>query len=252
MKLQNKVAIITGSTRGIGNAAAKCFAAEGAKVVIVGTKEEAGKKCVEEIEAAGGTAFFRKTNLSSEEDMHGLVQDTLQTYGKIDILVNNAGTDDPLVIEGVQDISMETWNRVMNINVTAPFFLSKLVIAEMEKTGGGVILNTGSVASTGAARGPFVYTVSKHALLGLTRELSVYHGPKGIRVNAILPGGVATDMIAGDLDPSNPAVAKIMACPAGRVATVDEVAKVMLFLVSDDASYIHGTGVTVDGGFTLL
>ena len=252
MKLQNKVAIITGSTRGIGNAIAKRFAKEGAKVVVVGTKEDAGTKCVSEIEALGGTAFFRKTNLSSEEDMKGLVQDTLQKYGQIDILINNAGTDDPLVIGGVQDVSMETWNRVMYVNVTAPFFLSKNVIPEMEKQGHGVIVNTASIASTGAARGPFVYTVSKHALLGLTRELSLYHGQKGIRVNAILPGGVATDMIAGDLDPSNPAVAKIQACPAGRLATPEEIANVALFLASEESSYIHGTGVTVDGGFTLL
>ena len=252
MKLQDKVAIITGSTRGIGNAIAKTFAKEGAKVVVVGTKEEAGKKCVSEIEEAGGIAFFRKTNLSSEEDMKGLVQDTIEKYGKVDILINNAGTDDPLVIGGVQDISMETWNRVMYVNVTAPFFLSKLVIPGMEEAGHGVIINTASIASTGAARGPFVYTVSKHAMLGLTRELSLFHGPKGVRINAILPGGVATDMIAGDMDPSNPAVAKIMACPAGRLATPEEIANVTLFLASDEASYIHGAGITVDGGFTLL
>ena len=252
MKLENKVALITGSTRGIGRAIAQRFAAEGAKVVVVGTNQQKGDDCVTAIKAAGGEALFRRTNLFDDADVAGLVDDALASYGRIDILVNNAGTDDPLAIRGVEDVSMDMWDKVMNVNVRAPFYLCKLVIPHMEEQGGGVILNTASIASTGAARGPFVYTVSKHAMLGLTRELSLYHGARGVRVNAVLPGGVATDMIAGDMDESNPAVAKIRAMPAGRLAAPEEIANVMAFLASDDASYIHGTGVTVDGGFTLL
>lgn len=252
MKLQDKVAIITGSTKGIGRATAKLFAQEGAKVIVCGTTESKGLSCVDEIKQAGGEAMFIKADMTDESSLQKLITGTLDAYGKIDILVNNAGVGDPLNICGVQDVTMENWDRVMQVNLKAPFILCKLAIPEMEKRGGGVIINTASVASTGAGRGPFVYTVSKHAMIGLTRELSIYHGQKGIRVNSILPGGIATDMIAGDVDESNPAVQKIKASPAGTLGHPDQVAKLMVFLASEDSSYIHGESIVIDGGFTLM
>jgi NAD(P)-dependent dehydrogenase (short-subunit alcohol dehydrogenase family) len=252
MKLENKVAIITGSTRGIGAAIAESFTKEGAKVVIVGTNEARGNAVVEKITAEGGTAFFQKANLNDMTSVQALIDATINTYGKIDILVNNAGVDDN--INATPDmITEETYDKVMNVNVKAPFFLCQKVMPVMAQNGGGAIVNMGSIASTGAGRGPIVYTISKHAMLGLTRELAFFAGHMGIRVNAILPGGVATEMIAEALnDPTNPAVQLIKASPAERPAEPEEIAKVAVFLASDDASYLHGEAITVDGGFTLL
>jgi NAD(P)-dependent dehydrogenase (short-subunit alcohol dehydrogenase family) len=252
MKLENKVAIITGSTRGIGAAVAEEFVKEGAKVVVVGTNAERGNAVVEKLKGLGGTAFFRKTNLGDMNEVQGLIDDTVAEYGKIDILVNNAGVDDD--INATPDmITEETYDRVMNVNVKGPFFLSQKVMPIMAKNGGGAIVNVGSIASTGAGRGPIVYTISKHAMLGLTRELAFFGGHQGININAILPGGVATDMIAEAMnDPTNPAVQLIKASPAERPAEPVEIARVAVFLASDDASYLHGEAITVDGGFTLL
>ena len=156
MKLQNQVAIITGSTKGIGKAAAKLMAAEGASVVVVGTTETAGQAVVEEIRAAGGEAFFQKTDVTSGSDLDALVQATLDKYGKIDILVNNAGVGGSLA--NMDQITDEEWDKVLATNLTAPFQLLKRVIPVMEKGGGGKVVNVASMASTGAGRGGIAYT----------------------------------------------------------------------------------------------
>jgi NAD(P)-dependent dehydrogenase (short-subunit alcohol dehydrogenase family) len=252
MKLENKIAIVTGSTKGIGAAIAEAFVKEGATVVVVGTNEARGNAVVEKLTAQGGTAFFQKTNLSDMASVQELIDVTVAKYGRIDILVNNAGVDDDITATPDQ-ITEEIYDKVMNVNVKAPFFLCQKVMAVMAQNGGGAIVNMGSIASTGAGRGPIVYTISKHAMLGLTRELAFFGGHMGIRINAILPGGVATEMIAEALkDESNPAVQLIKASPAERPAEPEEIAKVAVFLASEDASYLHGEAITVDGGFTLL
>lgn len=251
-KLQDKVAIITGSTRGIGRCIAKLFASEGAKVVVIGTNQQKGESCVDEIKESGGEAIFQNVDLNDIDSLHALVSSTLQHFGKIDILVNNAGLDDDITAP-LDSITPQIYDRVMNVNVKAPFFLSQEVIGIMAKNGGGTIVNMASIAATGGGRGPTIYTISKHALLGMTRQLSMLAGHAGVRINAILPGGVATEMIAESLkDETNPAVQLIKASPAGRPAEPEEIAKVALFLASDDSSYIHGEGIVVDGGFTLL
>jgi NAD(P)-dependent dehydrogenase (short-subunit alcohol dehydrogenase family) len=252
MKLKDKVAIVTGSTKGIGTSIAEEYVKEGAKVVVVGTNVERGNAVVEKLKAMGGTAFFQRTNLSDMVDVQKLIDVTVAEYGRIDILVNNAGVDDD--IKATPDmITEETYDRVMDINVKGPFFLCQKVMPIMAQNGGGAIVNVGSIASTGAGRGPIVYTISKHAMLGLTRELAFYGGHMGIRINAILPGGVATEMIAEALnDPTNPAVQMIKASPAERPAEPVEIARVAVFLASEDASYLHGEAITVDGGFTLM
>jgi NAD(P)-dependent dehydrogenase (short-subunit alcohol dehydrogenase family) len=252
MKLKDKVAIVTGSTKGIGTAIAEEYVKEGAKVVVVGTNAERGNAVVEKLKALGGTAFFQRTDLGNMDSVQALIDATIAEYGRIDILVNNAGVDDD--IKATPDmITEETYDRVMDVNVKGPFFLCQKVMPIMAGQGGGAIVNMGSIASTGAGRGPIVYTISKHALLGLTRELSFYGGHRGIRINAILPGGVATEMIAEALkDPTNPAVQMIKASPAERAAEPREIARVAVFLASEDASYLHGEAITVDGGFTLM
>ena len=209
MKLENKVAIITGSTRGIGRATAKLFAAEGAKVVVVGTNAELGESCVAEIKADGGKAIFCKTDVTSEESLSALVKAALDTYSRIDILVNNAGVGGSTA--NMNDITMDEWNKVLTTNLTAPFMLCKKVIPVMEEQGGGAIVNIASMASTGAGRGGLAYTSAKHGLLGLTRQMSMDHGRTGVRINAVLPGPIETDMIARVL-----AIPQHPVCKIGR------------------------------------
>ena len=251
MKLQNQVAIITGSTKGIGKAAAKLMAAEGASVVVVGTTEAAGQAVVEEIQAAGGQAFFQKTDVTSGSDLDALVQATLDKYGKIDILVNNAGVGGSLA--NMDQITDEEWDKVLATNLTAPFQLLKRVIPVMEKGGGGKVVNVASMASTGAGRGGIAYTSAKHGLLGLTRQVSLDHGHAGIRVNAVLPGPIDTQMIARILAlPQHPLNLKIKMSPAGRPGRPEEVAQAILFLASDESSFIQGAALAVDGGYTIF
>ena len=239
MKLENKVAIITGSTRGIGRATAELFAKEGAKVVVVGTKEELGKEVAEEIKAAGGEAIFCKTDVTSDESLENLVKTTLDAFGKIDILVNQ--------------ITMDEWNTVLATNLTAPFVLCKKVIPIMEEQGAGTIVNVASMASTAAGRGGLAYTSAKHGLLGLTRQMSLDHGRTGVRINAVLPGPIATEMIARVLAiPQHPVTMKMGMSPAKRPGEPIEVAQAIAFLASDDASFIHGAALAVDGGYTIF
>ncbi|MDN0033099.1 SDR family NAD(P)-dependent oxidoreductase [Oscillibacter ruminantium] len=251
MKFQNQVAIITGSTKGIGKATALLMAAEGAKVVIVGTTEEAGNAVVEEIKAAGGEAFFQKTNVTSAADLDALVSAALDQYGKIDILVNNAGVGGSLA--NMDQITDEEWDKVLATNLTAPFQVMKRVIPVMEKAGGGKIVNVASMASTAAGRGGIAYTTAKHGVLGLTRQVSLDHGHAGIRVNAVLPGPIDTQMIARVLAmPQHPLNMKIKMSPAGRPGQPEEVAKAILFLASEDSSFIQGAALAVDGGYTIF
>lgn len=251
MKFENKVAIITGSTRGIGRAIAELFAKEGAKVIVVGTKEELGESCVNAIKAAGGEAIFCKTDVTSDESLDNLVKTALDTYGKIDILVNNAGVGGTTA--NMDQITMDEWNTVLATNLTAPFVLCKKIIPIMEKQGAGTIVNVASMAATAAGRGGLAYTSAKHGLLGLTRQMSLDHGRTGVRINAVLPGPIATDMIARVLAiPQHPVTMKIGMSPAKRPGEPIEVAQAIAFLASDEASFIHGAALAVDGGYTIF
>ncbi len=251
MRFENKVAIITGSTKGIGRATAILMAQEGAKVVITGTTEEAGSEVVSIIKEAGGDAFFQKTDVTSAEALDALVKAALDHYGKIDILVNNAGIGGSLA--NMNQITDAEWDKVLATNLTAAFQIMKLVIPVMENNGGGTIVNVASMASTAAGRGGIAYTTAKHGFLGLTRQISLDHGHTGIRINAVLPGPINTQMIARILEmPQHPLNMKIKISPSGRPGEPEEVAKAIAFLASDESSYIHGASLAVDGGYSIF
>ena len=251
MRFENKVAIITGSTKGIGRATAILMAQEGAKVVITGTTEEAGSEVVSIIKEAGGDAFFQKTDVTSAEALDALVKAALDHYGKIDILINNAGIGGSLA--NMNQITDAEWNKVLATNLTAAFQIMKLVIPVMENNGGGTIVNVASMASTAAGRGGIAYTTAKHGFLGLTRQISLDHGHTGIRINAVLPGPINTQMIARILEmPQHPLNMKIKMSPSGRPGEPEEVAKAIAFLASDESSYIHGASLAVDGGYSIF
>lgn len=250
-KLNGKVAIITGASRGIGRATAKLFAGEGANAVIA-ARSDGGQTCADEIVANGGNALFVRTDLSKPKEIDNLVDVTMGQYGKVDILVNNAAADDPMNIRGIQDLTDEMYDMVMDVDAKAPFLLCRKLIPAMEQAGGGTIVNVASIASIGGGRGPFVYTMAKHALIGLTREIEFLHGRNGIRVNSVLPGGVYTELTKADFDnPQHPLAQAIAASPAGRPAQPEELANVILFLSSDESWFIQGASIVADGGGTL-
>lgn len=185
MKLENKVAIITGSTRGIGRATAELLQKKVQKQSQLEPRKNLEKEVAEEIKAAGGEAIFCKTDVTSDESLENLVKTTLDAFGKIDILVNNAGVGGTTA--NMNQITMDEWNTVLATNLTAPFVLCKKVIPIMEEQGAGTIVNVASMASTAAGRGGLAYTSAKHGLLGLTRQMSLDHGRTGVRINAVLP-----------------------------------------------------------------
>jgi 3-oxoacyl-[acyl-carrier protein] reductase len=250
-KLENKVALVTGSTRGIGLETAKLFAREGAKVVVSGRSEDAGRSAVEEIKAAGGEAFFRKTDIAKDSDLTALVQAAVAQYGRIDVLVNNAGVVSKFA--QIEEISDEDWWDTLNIDVTAPFKLCRMIVPIMAKQGKGVIVNVSSVAALGPNRGPLSYSVAKAALSSLTRQLAFDCGKRGVRVNGVLPGSVTTDMLPAEIMniPDHPATVGVKKGPAGRPGEAIETAQVILFLACDDSSYIYGQNIAVCGGTSL-
>ena len=251
MKLEDKVAIITGAAQGIGKAMALRFAAEGAKVVIGDLNEEASTQVAKEITDAGGEATIVTGDCATQEGADALVERATGKFGKLDILCNNAGVLDGLT--PCVDTTDELWDKVIRVNLTGPMLLCRRAIPVMLEQGGGSILNTASVAADGGGRGGFSYTASKHGVDGITRSIAWYYGKKGIRCNAIEPGAVMTPMALnmkthqGGMEAMAPYLPIIQ-----RYGDPKEIANAALFLVSDEASYINGSILKVDGGWTLF
>jgi len=251
-KLDGKVAIVTGAGSGMGMASAILFAKEGAKVVVADWVTEGAEETVKKVKANGGEAVFVKTDVSKAADIQKMIKTAVDNYGKLDVLFNNAAILD---FEGVPlaDCTEEKFDRLMSVNVKGVFFGMKYAIPEMLKAGGGSIINQASHVVERTLYNFCGYTASKAAVMGLSRQAAADYITKNIRVNVILPGYIRTPMLESFLA-ANPEVEKQMLSvqPIGRFGTPDEVARVAVFLASDDSSYITGSDIPVEGGFNRL
>lgn len=249
-RLSGKVAIVTGASAGIGRAAAKLFAAEGAKVVVAARREAELNALVKEIEAAGGTAVSLAGDVQSEDFAKALVELAVSRFGRLDIAYNNAGTLGEM--GPTTGVSEAGWSSTLAINLTSAFLGAKHQIAEMVKQGGGSIIFTSTfVGYSFAFPGTAAYAASKAGLIGLTQALAAEFGPQGVRVNAILPGAVDTEMYR-DMNDTAESQSYITGLHAlKRVATAEEIARSALYLASDDSSFVTGTASLVDGGASI-
>ena len=246
MRLQDRVAVITGAGSGIGLASAKRLAAEGAKVVVVDIDQAAGEAAAAEV---GGK--FVAADVASEGDVRGLFDGVAAEYGQIDIAFNNAGISPP-DDDSILTTGLDAWRRVQEVNLTSVYLCCKYVIPHMQAAGKGSIINTASfVAVLGAATSQISYTASKGGVLAMSRELGVQFAREGIRVNALCPGPVNTPLLR-ELFAKDPerAARRLVHVPMGRFAEAEEIAAAVAFLASDDSSFITASQFLVDGGIT--
>ncbi len=251
MRLQNKVALITGGTSGIGEATALLFAREGAKVAIVGRNEERGRAITKKITESGGQAIFIRTDVSKAEDCKHAVNETLRTSGRLDILFNNAGV---FFAQTALECSEKEWDLQIDINLKGTFLMSKYALEPMIAQRSGVIVNNSSGWGLVGGDKAVAYCASKGGVVLLTKAMAIDHGGQGIRVNCVCPGDVDTPMLPEDarfrgLDWKS-YLAGAENRPMGRIGTPEEIAKAVLFLASDDSSFITGAALAVDGGGT--
>ncbi len=247
---QNKVVLVTGGTSGIGKTTAIAFAAEGAKVVVSGRRESEGNSVVAEIGAAGGEATFVRADMAIESEIKALVEATVAIYGRLDIAFNNAGIES---MGSVTDATSEAFHQVFNVNVLGVLLSQKYEIPVMLATGGGVIINTSSICGQIGMANTSIYTASKYAVEGLTKVAALEYATQGIRVNAVAPGAIVTEMmerIVGGGENSEGAQHLASLHPIGRLGRSEEIAETVLFLASDKASFITGQSLAIDGGFT--
>lgn len=247
MRLENKVAIVTGGSAGIGRETAFLFSREGARVVIGDYNEAAGRETVRMIEESGGSGLFTHTDVSNPNEVQAMVESALKEYGGIHILFNNAGI---LVFGTVVDTELEDWRRVMDINLTGTFLCSKAVIPHMIEGGGGSVINmTSSTGAHDAAPNTAAYVASKGGVALLTRCMAIDHARDGVRVNALAPGPTDTNMLRDNLS-EDQIQAFQNTFPMKRLGRPEELAYAALFLASDEASFVTGAIMAVDGGQT--
>jgi NAD(P)-dependent dehydrogenase (short-subunit alcohol dehydrogenase family) len=243
------VALITGAANGIGREASLIFAQQGAKIVAVDLSPDA-QSTVAAVREAGGEAVFVKADVSKASDCANMVEVAEKTFGKLNILFNNAGimhSDD----NGATDTEEKIWDLTMNVNAKGVFFGCKYGIPAIRRAGGGSIINTASfVAILGAATSQIAYTASKGAVLSMSRELAVIHARENIRVNALCPGPLKTELLMSFLNTEEKKQRRLVHVPMGRFGEAREIAQSALFLASDESSYITGSTFLVDGGIT--
>ena len=249
-QLNGKVAMVTGGASGIGRASALAFAREGAKVVVSDVISEGGEETVRMIEEADGKAIFVKADVSKKEEVEEMINKTVEIYGRLDCALNNAG------IEGVTaftaDCTEENWDRVISINLKGMWLCMKYEILQMIKQGSGAIVNMAAIGAKIGRPGASPYIVSKHGIVGLTRNAAVEYAKTGIRINAICPGPTETALLGRALKDRGLAEFPASSIPLGRTAKPEEIAEMVVMLCLDKASYVIGASLYVDGGYTLL
>jgi NAD(P)-dependent dehydrogenase (short-subunit alcohol dehydrogenase family) len=251
MRLAEKVAVITGASSGIGLAIATLFAAEGAAIVAGDWNAARLQAAVDQLRAAGGTIVGQQGNIAEREAAEDLVDLAAATHGRLDILVNNAGVMD--YMQGVGELSDEVWRRVLGVNLDGPMFTMRRAVQQMQRQGSGSIINIASVGGLHGGAAGAAYTVSKHALIGLTRNTAWMYARQGLRCNAICPGATATNiaetMPSDRLDPAGAARAAEYAALIPAVLDPADIAALALFLASDESRHINGAIIPADAGW---
>lgn len=250
-RFDGKVALVTGGGTGIGQAAAIRFAAAGAKVVIANRNEKTGQDTVDRIKAAGGAAIFHQTDVAQEEQVVALIRRAVDEFGRVDVAFNNAGVEGATAV--THEDTKENYDLIFDVNVRGVFYSMKHEIAHMLEHGGGSIVNNGSIAGLIGFPTHGLYVASKHAVLGLTKSAALEYAQQGIRVNAVNPGAIETDMVLRFTDSQKEQLEQLASMhPIGRLGRADEIATAVVWVASDEASFVTGQGITVDGGFTAI
>ncbi|MFD1851495.1 SDR family oxidoreductase [Oceanobacillus bengalensis] len=250
MKLDGKVAVVTGAASGMGKAIAELYAKEGAKVIVADLNLEGAEAVVNEISNNGGTAKSVKVNVAEREDIENMIDTAVNEYGTLDILVNNAGIMDGF--EPIGEISDEKWDLIFNVNTKGVMQAIRKAVPIFLEKGKGVIVNTASTGGLNGAHAGVAYGASKHAVVGITKNTGFMYAQKGIRCNAIAPGAVETNIASSMKNVSEFGASRTQVAQAviPRTGKPEEIAQVALFLASDESSFLNGTVVTADGGWT--
>ncbi len=247
-RLDGKVALISGGARGQGATEAKLFVREGAKVVFGDILDEEGRKVEAEIQTLGGEAAYVHLDVTSEADWRAAVETAVRRFGKLNVLVNNAGI---IIRKGIEDTTVEDWDRTMAVNVKGVFLGTKYAIPAMRRAGGGSIINISSVAGlVGSTYGSASYIASKGAVRLFTKATAIQHAKDKIRCNSIHPGPIETPMIQDTLQDEAFLQERLRRIPLGRIGRVEDVAYGVLYLASEESSYVTGSELVIDGGST--
>ncbi len=254
MRLEGKVALITGAAAGVegelmgfGGAAARLFAREGAKVVLTDILVEQGERSAAEIREMGGDAIFVKLDVTSDEDWQNAIRATLDAYGRLDVMVNNAGTSGPATVE---DTTIEVWDGQMDVHAKGVFLGTKYAIPEMRKVGGGSIINTSSIYGLVGSVGSTAYHAAKGAIRIFSKAAAVQYAPDNIRVNSVHPGFMRTPLTVPRFDDPEREAELLSRIPMNRIGDADEIAYGILYLASDESSFVTGSELVIDGGVT--
>lgn len=249
MRFKDKVALITGAGSGIGRAAALAFAAAGAKVAVSDVNEDGGKATVAQIKQAGGTAFFRKCNVTSYRAVVELVDETVSTYGRLDIALNNAGIGGSRV--PTSNYELAEWDQVIGVNQTGVFYCMREELKIMSKQGSGCIVNVSSIAGLRALPMTIAYTASKHAVIGMTKTAALEYARYGIRVNAVCPVFTETPMVEALVGEQKELADKLVkTIPMRRFGQVEDIVNAIFWLCDDKSSFVTGQSLAIDGGQT--